>query len=73
MTVFETCNMLSICLEMYSFAPITDMGRRDERRLQMRVNSGDWNMLGLIARWGHNTLLIGLALMTYVLFFSLLK
>jgi hypothetical protein len=46
MTVFETCNMLSICLEMYSFAPITDMGRRDERRLQ---------------------------LMTYVLFFSLLK
>jgi hypothetical protein len=30
-------------------------------------------MLGLIARWGHNTLLIGLALMTYVLFFSLLK
>jgi hypothetical protein len=30
-------------------------------------------MLGMIARWGHNTLLIGLALMTYVLFFSLLK
>jgi hypothetical protein len=30
-------------------------------------------MIGMIARWGHNTLLIGLALMTYVLFFSLLK
>jgi hypothetical protein len=30
-------------------------------------------MLGMIARWGHNTLLIGLALMTYALFFSLLK
>jgi hypothetical protein len=30
-------------------------------------------MLGMIARWGHNTLLIGFALITYVLFFSLLK
>jgi hypothetical protein len=30
-------------------------------------------MLGMIARWGHNTLLIGLALMTCVIFFALLK
>jgi hypothetical protein len=30
-------------------------------------------MLGMVARWGHNTLLIGLALMTIVLFFTLLK
>jgi len=30
-------------------------------------------MLGMVARWGHNTLLIGLALMTVVLFFTLLK
>jgi hypothetical protein len=30
-------------------------------------------MIGTVARWGHNTLLIGLALMTFVLFFTLLK
>ncbi len=28
-------------------------------------------MLGIIARWGHNTLLIALGLMTYVMFFAL--
>jgi hypothetical protein len=27
-------------------------------------------MIGIVARWGHNTLLIGLALMTCVLFFA---
>ncbi len=27
-------------------------------------------MIGKVARWGHNTLLIGLALMTCVLFFA---
>jgi len=27
----------------------------------------------MVARWGHNTLLIGLALMTGVIFFALLK
>jgi hypothetical protein len=30
-------------------------------------------MLGTVARWGHNTLLIGLALMTGVIFFGLFK
>ena len=30
-------------------------------------------MIGMVARWGHNTLLIALALMTLVLFFSLSK
>jgi hypothetical protein len=70
---FETCNMLYFDLEMYSSAPINDMGRRDARRLTSRVNLGDWNMLGMVARWGHNTLLIGLALMTGVIFFALLK
>jgi hypothetical protein len=30
-------------------------------------------MIGLVARWGHNTLLIALALMTCVLFFTLIK
>ena len=30
-------------------------------------------MLGTVARWGHNTLLIALALMTGVLVFGLLK
>jgi hypothetical protein len=30
-------------------------------------------MIGLVARWGHNTLLIALALMTCVLFFALIK
>jgi len=27
-------------------------------------------MVGLVARWGHNTLLIALALMTCVLFYA---
>ena len=30
-------------------------------------------MIGLVARWGHNTLLIALALMTCMLFFALIK
>jgi hypothetical protein len=30
-------------------------------------------MLGMVARWGHNTLLIGLAMMTCVIFFALFK
>ena len=30
-------------------------------------------MIGTVARWGHNTLLIALALMTAVLFFGLIK
>ena len=30
-------------------------------------------MIGLVASWGHNTLLIALALMTCVLFFALIK
>ena len=30
-------------------------------------------MLGMVARWGHNTLLVALALMTCVLFFGLIK
>lgn len=30
-------------------------------------------MLGTVARWGHNTLLIALALMTYVIVFGLIK
>jgi hypothetical protein len=30
-------------------------------------------MIGTIARWGHNTLLIALALMTFALFFTLIK
>ncbi len=28
-------------------------------------------MLGFVARWGHNTLLIALALMTYAVFVTL--
>jgi hypothetical protein len=30
-------------------------------------------MIGLVARWGHNTLLIALALMTWVIVFGLIK
>jgi hypothetical protein len=30
-------------------------------------------MIGTVARWGHNTLLAGLAVMTGVLFFALLS
>ncbi len=28
-------------------------------------------MLGMVARWGHNALLIAFGLMTYVVFFTL--
>jgi hypothetical protein len=56
---------------MYSSAPIKDMRRRIHGRLQWTEISGDWNMLGLVARWGHNTLLIALGLMTYVVFIAL--
>ncbi len=65
--------MLSPTLEMYSSAPIKDQDRRgspaaDEVLIQER------NMLlGKVARWGHNTLLIGLALMTAVIFLGLFK
>ena len=34
---------------------------------------GDLKMVGTVARWGHNTLLIALALMTCVIFFGLFK
>jgi len=30
-------------------------------------------MIGMVARWGHNTLLVGLALMTCAIFFSLFR
>ena len=30
-------------------------------------------MIGMVARWGHNTLLIGLALMTCVIFVALFR
>ena len=30
-------------------------------------------MIGMIARWGHNTLLVGFALMTCAIFFSLFR
>jgi hypothetical protein len=30
-------------------------------------------MIGMVARWGHNALLIGLALMTCVIVIALLK
>ena len=70
---FETCNMHWFGLEMYSSVPIKLMGRHGRSAVEMRVIRGDWNMIGTVARWGHNTLLIGLALMTFVLFFTLLK
>jgi hypothetical protein len=70
---FETRNMLYFDLEMYSSAPIKHMGRRGRSAVDVRVNLGDWNMLGMVARWGHNTLLIGLALMTCVIFYALFK
>jgi hypothetical protein len=30
-------------------------------------------MIGMVARWGHNTLLVALALMTLVIVFGLIK
>jgi hypothetical protein len=59
-------------LETYSFTPIKDPDRSlsgvvEDKCIQER------KMIGLVARWGHNTLLIGLALMTCVIFFALFK
>jgi hypothetical protein len=68
-TDFVTCNKFSFHLEMYSSAPIN---RADPPRTAVgrKANLGEWIMLGMVARWGHNTLLIALALMTCVLFFA---
>ncbi len=62
--------MLWICLEMYSFVPIKDVGRRPQRAAGNKRKFRRLDMIGMIARWGHNTLLIALALMTCVLFFA---
>jgi hypothetical protein len=57
---------------MYSFAPIKDPDRPLGGTVEDKCNE-ERKMLGMVARWGHNTLLIGLALMTCVIFFALLK
>jgi hypothetical protein len=64
-----TCNKSSFHLEMYSSAPIN---RPDPPQTAVggKANRGVWKMVGMVARWGHNTLLIALALMTCVLFFA---
>ena len=64
-----TYDMLRPGLEMYSSAPINGQAAADRGWLT-KLNRGEWNMLGIVARWGHNTLLIALALMTCVLFFA---
>jgi hypothetical protein len=69
--IFVTCNMLCTALEMYSAAPIKDMRRRESGG--GRSVNQEWNMIGTVARWGHNTLLVGLALMTCVIFLSLFR
>ena len=70
---FVTCNMLSLALEMYSSAPIKDMGRRGRSPLVDLSTFEERKMLGLVARWGHNTLLVALALMTCVIFVGLFR
>ncbi len=57
---------------MYSSGPIERVGRRRSAEEADKENQ-ETIMLGSIARWGHNMLLAGLALMTLVLFFALLK
>jgi hypothetical protein len=69
MTVFVTCNNSCVHLEMYSSAPINGHAAA-ERGRQTKLTQGEWKMVGMVARWGHNTLLIALALMTCVLFFA---
>jgi hypothetical protein len=71
--VFETCNMFYFTWIYTVLPPSRTWAAGDDRRLKIAVNSGDWNMLGMVARWGHNTLLIGLALMTCVIFVGLFK
>jgi hypothetical protein len=55
-------------LEMLVFVPIMAKDPDASQRECLENNSGDLNMLGTIARWGHNTLLIAMALMTIALF-----
>jgi hypothetical protein len=57
---------------MYTSAPIDDIGRPGRAAVEDQ-SIQETNMLGMVARWGHNTLLIGLALMTCVIFFALFK
>jgi hypothetical protein len=57
---------------MYSSGPIKRVGRRRSAEEADKENQ-ETIMLGSIARWGHNMLLAGLALMTLVLFFALLR
>jgi hypothetical protein len=64
--------MLRGQLEMYTSAPINDFGRPGRAAVEDQ-SIQETNMLGMVARWGHNTLLIGLALMTCVIFFALFK
>jgi hypothetical protein len=70
---FVMCNKLVSALEMYSFAPIKDTDRRLRGAVGNYCKIRRLEMLGMVARWGHNTLLIGLALMTCVIFFALFK
>ena len=69
MTVFVTCNNSCFRLEMYSSAPI-NVPDPPRFAVGRKANQGEWKMVGMVARWGHNTLLIALALMTCVLFFA---
>ena len=57
---------------MYSSAPIKDRRRRGFPAAE-EVQFQEWNMIGMVARWGHNTLLVGLALMTCAIFFTLFR
>ena len=67
------CNKLVSALEMYSFAPIKDTDRPLREAVENYCKIRRLEMVGMVARWGHNTLLIGLALMTCVIFFALFK
>ena len=68
-TVFVTCNNSCFHLEMYSSVPI-ERADPPQSVVGRKANLGELRMVGLVARWGHNTLLIALALMTCVLFFA---
>ena len=57
---------------MYSSAPIKDR-RHWGFPAAGEVQLKEWNMIGMVARWGHNTLLIGFALMTCAIFVTLFR
>jgi len=55
---------------MYSSAPIEDLRRADVHAAGKMRKIRRLHMVGTIARWGHNTLLAAMALLTVLVVFA---